>query len=292
VKNGFTLVEMVSVIAITAIIAAAVAVFLRVPLQSYQDAQRRAAITDAADTAFLRLKRDLQTALPNSVRVTNNGAVLYLEFLPMRTAGRYRAESPSPTVPATGSDTCPDVAPPAGTADGLADENVLQFGVADDCFTTLGNLPDRGTITASDFLVVYNLGSGFANADAYAGGNRSQIVSIAAGAGGVENVVRFNSHTFNLESPGRRFQIVASPVSYVCDPGAGMLSRVSGYAISAAQPMPAGGIPVALGITACTMTYDVVNQRNSIVSIWLGFADPGGGGAVNLFQQVQLNNVP
>ena len=92
---GYTLVEMVVVIAITGIIAAAVAVFLRLPLQSYQDAQRRAAITDAADTAFTLIKRDLQTALPNSVRVTNAGAVFYLEFLQVRSGGRYRADSPS-----------------------------------------------------------------------------------------------------------------------------------------------------------------------------------------------------
>ncbi len=290
-QSGFTLVEMISVIAITAIIAAAVAVFLRVPLQSYQDAQRRAAITDAADLAFIRLKRDLQNALPNSVRVTNTGAVFYVEFLPMRTAGRYRAESPSPIIPATSPETCPDAAP----LDGLADENALQFGVADTCFTTLGDLPDRGAITNTDFLVVYNLGSGFANADAYAGGNRSQIVTVDAGAGGVQNVVRFNAHTFNLESPGRRFQIIAGPVSYICDRGAGSLTRVTGYPISAAQPTPAGGTALAQGITACTITYDVVNQRNSLVSIWLSFGDPGGGAAVNLFQQVQqvqLINVP
>ena len=83
---------MVAVIAITAIIAAVVAVFIRLPLQEYQDAQRRAEITDAADTAFTRIKRDLQTALPNSVRVTNVGAVFYLEFLQMRTGGRYRSQ--------------------------------------------------------------------------------------------------------------------------------------------------------------------------------------------------------
>ncbi len=282
---------MISVIAITAIIAAAAAVFLRLPLQGYQDAQRRAAITDAADIAFLRLKRDLQTALPNSVRVKNVGTVFYLEFLPMRSAGRYRAASPSPTVPATGANTCPDIAP----LDGLADENVLQFGVADTCFTTLGDLPDRALITANDFVVVYNLGSGFANADAYVGGNRSQLtVAVAAGTGGVENVVRFNAQTFNLESPGRRFQIISEAVSYVCNPGpgTGTLSRVTGYGIVDPQPTAAGGTLLAQGITSCTFTYNVVNQRNSVVSIWLSFTDPGGGGAVNLFQEVQLSNVP
>ena len=157
---------MVAVIAITAIIAAVVAVFIRLPLQEYQDAQRRAEITDAADTAFTRIKRDLQTALPNSVRVTNVGAVFYLEFLQMRTGGRYRSDAPSPAV-ASSVNTCPDLAP----LDGFADENVLQFGVADTCFTSLGTLPNLATIVAnSDIVVVYNLGTGFSNADAYAAG--------------------------------------------------------------------------------------------------------------------------
>ena len=71
---GFTLVEMIAVIAMTAVLATGAAVFLRLPLQAYQDAQRRASISDTADTAFAVLKRDLQTALPNSVRVTSVGA--------------------------------------------------------------------------------------------------------------------------------------------------------------------------------------------------------------------------
>jgi hypothetical protein len=35
-----------------------------------------------------------------------------------------------------------------------------------------------------------------------------------------------------------------------------------------------------------------VNQRNGVVSIWLRFADPAVGATVNLFQQVQVSNVP
>lgn len=292
--HGFTLVELITVIAITGIIAAAVAVFLRLPLQGYQDAQRRAAITDAADTAFTRLKRDLQTALPNSVRVTNAGAVFYLEFLQTRTGGRYRSQPPLPAV-ATGANTCPDA-----NGDTFADENVLLFGVADTCFTTLGALPDFGTVVPnSDFAVVYNLGPGYTNADAYAsggvtGGNKSLITSIAAGSGG-ENVIAFQSNTFNLESPGRRFQVISGPVSYVCDPAAGTLRRISAYAIATAQPTPPAGASALLAknIAACTITYDqnVVNQRSGLVSIWLSFSDPNAT-AVNLFQQVQIGNVP
>ncbi len=286
---GFTLVEMVTVMAITAIVATATAVFLRLPLQAYQDAQRRAAITDAADTAFVHIKRDLQTALPNSVRVTSAGAVFYLEFLPMRTGGRYRTALAS---------SSPALACDAVVGDALGD--VLAFGVSDTCFTTLGDIPNRASIVNTDFVVVYNLGPGYSNADAYAsgavtGGNKSLIVSAAAGSGG-GNVIRFASNTFNLESPGRRFQVISGPVSYVCDPGAGTLRRISDYAIAATQPAPPAGTTALLAqnITACTITYDqnVINQRVGVVSLWLGFADATSATALNLFQQVQVSNVP
>jgi hypothetical protein len=51
---------------------------------------------------------------------------------------------------------------------------------------------------------------------------------------------------------------------------------------------------VAQGIAACTVTYDqnAINQRTGIVSLWLRFSDPAGGASVNLFQQVQVSNVP
>lgn len=294
-QAGFTLVEMISVMTVIGIIAAAVAVFLRLPLQAYQDAQRRASMTDAADTAFALLKRDLQTALPNSVRVTSAGSVFYLEFLQTRTGGRYRADNPAP-VPPAGASTCPDA-----NGDALADENVLQFGVADACFVSLGAIPNLGTIVPnSDFVAIYNLGPGYPNADAYAsgaatGGNKTLITAAAAGTGG-ENVLAFQSHIFTLESPGRRFHVVAGPVSYICDPGAGTVQRIWGYAISAAQPTPPAGTSALLarGITACTLVYDqnATNQRQGVVSIWLRFADPAGGAAVNLFQQVQVSNVP
>ena len=297
IQDGFTLVEMVAVIAITAIIAAVVAVFIRLPLQEYQDAQRRAEITDTADTAVTRVKRDLQTAVPNSVRVATTGAgaftVYYLEFLPVRTGGRYRSSAPTPAV-ASSANTCPDT-----NGDTFADENVLQFGVADTCFSSLGALPNLATIVAgSDSVVVYNLGPGFSSADAYAAAatnNRSLITGIAAGAGG-ENVLRFTAHTFALDSPGRRFQVISGPISYICDPVAGTLSSISGYAISAVQQTPPAGTAVLLAkrITACTITYDqnVINQRVGVVSIRLGFSDAVSATAANLFQQIQVSNVP
>ena len=292
-SRAFTLIEVTAVITIMAILAIGVSVFLRLPLQAYQDAQRRASMSDAADTAFTMLKRDLQRALPNSVRVRSVGAAYYLEFLQVRTGGRYRADEPNPRAPA-GGNTCPDA-----DGDTFANENVLQFGIADTCLATLGAVQGLTSIIPNrDFLVVYNLGLGFPAADAYASGagsNRSLITAVAAGAAG-ENVIAFQGHAFTLESPARRFHVISGPVTYACDPVAGVVRRYAAYAIAAAQPAPPAGAFSLLtdGIDACSITYDQnpANQRTGVVSVWLRFADPAGGAAVSLFQQVQVSNEP
>src|SRR5207247_10236805 len=69
--GGVTLIEMVIVIAITAIIAAALSVFISRPVEGYADAARRAELSDIADTALRRMTRDLRTALPNTIRITS-----------------------------------------------------------------------------------------------------------------------------------------------------------------------------------------------------------------------------
>ena len=67
---GFTLVEMVVVIAIVGILAAAATQLIRNPAQSFIDSENRANLTDRADTALRRMARDIRNALPNSVRTT------------------------------------------------------------------------------------------------------------------------------------------------------------------------------------------------------------------------------
>lgn len=298
-SDGFTLIELITAMVLTGILAAAAAVFLRVPIAGYFDVARRAALTDIADLAVRRFSRDVQTALPNSVRVAGACTGLtpcYLEFLEVRTGGRYREE------PSGGAMLCP-----AGAVPGYND--ALTIGNADTCFRSLGPVPNLASIVAGgagDYLVVYNLGPGFAGADAYAGGaatggNKSRITAATAGAGpNPEDRIDFQSLAFPLASPDSRFHVVSGPVTYACDPLAQTLTRHWGYAVSAAQAAPpAGGASalLATGVTECSFTYDpnVVAQRNGVVSIRLQLsqADPAGTTErVTLFSQVHVSNVP
>jgi MSHA biogenesis protein MshO len=279
---GFTMVEMIVVIAATAIIGGAVAVFIRSPVQAYVDSVQRAALSDVGDTALRRITRDLQNALPNSVRVTAAGSATYIEFLQMRTGGRYRS--------------VPDNA-------GLG--NVLDFTAPDSAFDTMHPLSALAddVIVAGDRVVIYNLG--ITGADAYSGDNTSVIASTAAGALANERRINFAAFQFPLESPGNRFQVISGPVTYGCDTATGLITRYWGYAISPTQVAPPGGAGLATAVLAgettgslplrvsqCQFTYtnNAVAQRTGLVSMQIQLTK--NNESVRLFQQAHVSNVP
>ncbi|MEW6314272.1 MAG: prepilin-type N-terminal cleavage/methylation domain-containing protein [Pseudomonadota bacterium] len=269
IQRGFTLVEAVAVIAITGILAAAVAVFIRAPVRGFVDSVRRAEMTDIADLALRRMERDVRLALPNSVRVDATGR--FIEFLQTRSGGRYREEK-----------------------DNNGAGNPLEFNVTDTKFDILGPLP---ALSSGDQLVVYNLG--IPGADAYAGNNNTAYTSLA----GAE--VTMSAKKFPFASPGGRFHVVATPVTYHCDLANGVLRRYWGYAIQAAQPTNPAGVPLAGAssailaghVSACSFTYDanVVAQRAGLVTMRLGItmATPDGQNeTVTLYHAAHVDNVP
>jgi MSHA biogenesis protein MshO len=274
--RGVTLVEMIVVIAITGILATAVAVFIRRPVEGYIDAARRAELSDIADTALRRITRDLRTALPNSIRITAAGGVTYLEYLQTSGGGRYRAE-------------VEDL--------GGAGNNMLDFTAADSSFNVIGPMP---TMAAGDSIVIYNLNwdPAITTANAYVGDNRAAYASNTA------TTITLSAATlFPFASPGKRFQVVQHPVTYACDPvGARTVRRIAGYAIQAAQPNNIAAAPLstapsnvllATTITDCSFSYVAAGgaaQRTGVVSLSLQVQQLGE--QVRLFQQVHVNNVP
>lgn len=268
-QRGFTLVEMIMVITITGIIGGIVAVFLNAPIRQYTDVARRADMTDIADTALRRITRDLRLALPNSVRVTgacNGASACFIEFLPTAGGGRYRAGA--------GGDE-------------------LDFAAADTSFEVLGQMP---VMAAGDQVVVYNLG--IAGASAYAGDNRTAYGS----TGGA--VINITSKLFPFDSPGHRFHVVSTPVTYACAPAAGgtggVLRRYWGYAIQAVQPNDVAAAPLstansallATSVSNCRFTYDanVVAQRSGLVTMHLGITEQGE--TVTLYSAAHVSNQP
>ena len=305
-SRGVTLVELVVAIVLIGIIVATTAYFLS-PLTQSVDLTARAELSDAADNALQRMGREVRLAVPNSVRVaTDGGNRRFLEFLPIRTAGRYRAEIGSVS---SGTD-CPangGVTPPAA--------DLLSFDAAETCFKTIGGVVDIGTVTTNDFLVFNNYGcptplTCFVGQNAYATAgtlNRVKITGVADE--GARARFSFASTTLDRslhDSTGKRFYVVIGnaatvlpePVSYVCDSGAKTLVRRWGYTMTAAQPtaFTDGAVaPIAGNVVSCEFDYlpNVAPQIGLLtLRLTLSRAVSTGAETVSLYHAVHVSNLP
>src|SRR5690349_7030472 len=91
--RGFTLVELVIAISLSAIVVAFAAMFIVTPVKSYQAQARRAEMVDSADSVLRLVGRDVRAALPNSIRVVRTGNVVALELLAAVDGVRYRGNT-------------------------------------------------------------------------------------------------------------------------------------------------------------------------------------------------------
>ncbi len=198
--RGFTLIELVMVIVLIGALSSVASIFIVGPVQGFMDSNRRAELVDIAETALQRMTREVHDALPNSVRISDNGTQFAVEYLSTLTGGRYRA------LQATGGPS-----------------NKLNFNASSDSFDVLGGLPDFGDIDAAggtgqanclnntvDCLVIYNTGTTATDYNAYNGDNIAAITAVS------NTSMTFNNSdipgwSFPAKSPGNRFFVVDSP---------------------------------------------------------------------------------
>ncbi len=284
-RDGFTIVELVIVIGLASIVAGMVTGFITRPMEGYRDVTLRATLVDEAESALRRMARDVHAGLPNSLRVSVDGRSL--ELLRTPDGARYRR------------------APDAG-AHALADD-WLDFA-GDDQFNVLGRFASLafayGTpLPAGTRLAVYTTTLGVW-ADA-AGGSDPGVITPASTAITITDDVDEDHVTlsapfrFRFASPRQRLYVVEGPVSYLCDPGAGTLTRVSGYPIAAAQPTDPTTPPLSVGtaalvasrVASCAFDYDPGSPtRSGLVTVRLEVAQASEG--VRLLHQAHVDNTP
>jgi len=290
-QRGFTLIELVIVIVVTGILAAAVAVFLNYPVRSYLLSSQRAQLSEAADGAMRRMMRDVRLALPNSMRILDSagnvgscaaGSTCYIEFIMTSGGGRYRS-----------------------AGDGSTAGNFLGFTTgAGNTFDVLGPMPANPAMAVGDYIVVYNLGPGYAPANAYdcsSSCNRARITGISGNAVTLASNP-FASQSPAMQSPGARFQVVPAAelaVTFSCPTStAGNITRYSGYGWLATQAgPPTGGSQglLANGNATCSVDYTATSGtgRNGLLSLSLTLSGTGSSNeSVTLLQQIHVNNAP
>ena len=295
-QRGFTLVEAVVVMVITGIVAGTMVLFIRRPVQNYTDAAARADLSDAADLALRRMARELRTALPNSVRLTATAAgQWWLEFIPTKAGGLYLAVENAPD---------PNADPLVGKPLSFTNQTVAPFNV-------IGPMPP---VAVGDFFAIYNLGTGFDGADAYARTNLAVITgfdndkrsisydSTLAGQSG-KNPFRPVSGNVPNTSPRQRFQVVTRPVIYRCEGnanGKGTLTRsvAADFLVQPPLPLASDGSLLANNVVACDFTIGTsASQQSGLIglNLSLGRASLEGGNAVEtitLSHQIHVDNTP
>jgi MSHA biogenesis protein MshO len=281
-QSGFTLIELVVTLVVTAIVVGFMSMFIGAPIRGFTDQARRSRLVDAADTALRRMERDVRRALPNSVRATTSAGVVALEMLSTIDGGRYRAQPPGSALQIL------DFAAPDGSFDALAP------------FTQLAK-PFSST---TSYLAIYNVG--VPGADAYELANvitpPGTTITIATdGATGEDRVTLAPAFRFAYGSPTQRVYLVDGPITYLCDPLAGTLTRYQGYTIapgqsardSNAELIGAGATAslMADDVASCSITYTAgIAERAGLVSFQI--AVQAQGETVSLLSQVHVDNVP
>lgn len=262
------MVELVIVIVLLGAVAGVLVVAGANPFQAYADMRQRAALLAEAENAMQTLARELRAALPHSIRISGTA----LEMLHVAEAGRYRVET-----------------------SGGAGSDPLDFTAADTSFQAFGTL----TAVANTRAVIYHTGQ--AGADAYAGDSviTPAATAVVVAPASPESAITVGApHLFPFDSPDRRFYLIDSPVSFLCDPAAGTLTLYSGYAIAAAQPTAAAAAPLSAAttvarvvnnVTACSFTYAPgAPNRSSVVTLALTLQRDGT--LVRLLQQAHVVN--
>ena len=272
-QRGVTLIELIMVIAIIGVISAVASVFIKGPIDAYVDSARRAALTDAVDTGIRRMARDIRKALPNSTRILSpdSPSIQCLEFIPTKTAGRYRAE-----------------------VDVLSTGDILNFVASDTSFNMLSlnsDLPADQKIEIGDVVAVYNLG--VSGADAYAGDNTSTVRSVADDSGRKESTISVDAKLFPFASGSKRFYVIPAAeniVAYVCD-GDGKLRRSVRAFDPTAAKCPVSGPILASNVASCHFVHDTSDlQRNEPVQLTITFNDSAE--SISLYLQVYENSWP
>lgn len=290
-QAGFTLIELIVVVVISGVLAMTVSQLIQRPVEMYQAQSSRARLVDKADTALVKISRELRDALPNSIRIACSGRCL--EFLRVTTGGRYRA------------------AP-------VSDPLRLSFNPADadTRFEVLGLLADSGSIqtgagandcrngTAS-CLVIYN--TGLLGSNAFNSDNAASVTAVnTTGPITIDfNNAGFSSGNtaFPASSPDQRFYVVDTPVTYLCDLTAGTIRRYQGYNIRTnhssvdshaeliSQTNPAENALLIDQVTACDFSYNPgTPTRNGLVSVAVTVNEQSE--SITLMQQAHLSNMP
>lgn len=293
-QAGFTLIEVILTLTLTAIIVGVVAQIIIGPVQSYFASARRAELTDAADLVLRRLTRELRQGVPNSLRISDSAGnvgtcvsgTCYIEFIATSGGGAFSTSSGF----FGGSTTC--AVTPANcqltVTSPLPSNPAITAGASGD-YIVLNNTNNNDSTSQYNAYACASLANcNYARVSSIAG----NVLTLAAGGTGY--------NVFGFPGPSTsRFQVVPNStkaVIYACPiTTSGTLYRYWNYgfrsAAAAAAPGSGSSAIMTTGAT-CTVSYPASAQIFGVLIVSLTLTDKRGVDSVTLMREIHVDNTP
>jgi MSHA biogenesis protein MshO len=292
-KNGFTILELLIVMALSGLVTFTIFGLFERYTTSFHKFTKYTSMGESLDVTLINITSDLKDSLPNSARISTAGGVTALEFLHVFDHGQYRV---------------------AQSSLGVGDPLLFPPSVSDLSFDVLGQLKKFSEIVVGSGVGDCSYGNAYClaiangvdGADAYNGDNMVTITSVSDNSAvDGSDTIYFQNIDFNVgnifpePSPGQRFYIVDTPVTYICDISAGTLYRYWGYSLQVNQTSvdtheelfalsnPAESALLSDKVTDCSFSLSTLPP---MVVIAMTYSDDHGTSRV--FHQVDLGLEP
>ena len=277
-QQGFTLIEMITVIVLLGVISVGIAHFFNFAAQTFVNASERDQLISSARFSVERLNRELRSALPNSARVLNISGAHCLEFVPIVATATYLDLS---------------------NANPVDEIEVIEFN-------EINQQPQQSydCVSCNDNLIIYPL----SNDDVYADPTQTsgQLFSLSSvdkttsGNPDIWLLKLANTVTIEQLSPTDRFYIVNQVVRY-CEENS-ELSRITDYNLSDLFEQLTNNVKPTINSTKVLMAENVSVEfkvddatlyRNSIVQVKLTFSRPSDSDeSVSFNHEIHISNTP
>ena len=245
---------------------------------------------DSLAHAARRVSMDIENAARDSVRVATDAAGRkYVEFATVTGIGVFQSSTPSSTALAS----CPS--DDAGISQQANDR--LELSRQDSCFKTVG-AGGLQKASVGDWLALPGGGAAdFYQRAASNGGPRAKVTGLTIGTG--EARVAFDPATLAAAPPSNSFLTVMDPATWICDPTAGTLTRVSGYGWSQAQKttellVQSVGSRYSLdaSVTGCDMSFNTSARTALRLPFDGSLSDAASGISVSPFGSAAASGDP